>query len=76
VAGRNNDGHASVHRDEPLDLVIAAFQECTAPLAVPAIADATGLDAAAVKRALAALVDTGQVRVHGRARATTCEWSP
>jgi len=72
----STNGHATVRRDEPLDLVIAAFQLGEPRLGATEIADATGLDAAAVKRALATLVDTGQVRVHGRARGTTYEWSP
>jgi hypothetical protein len=70
------NGHATVRRDEPLDLVIAAFHQGEPRLGATEIAEATGLDAAAVKRALATLVDSGQVRVHGRARATTYEWSP
>jgi type I restriction enzyme, S subunit len=70
------NGHATVHRDDPLDLVIAAFQRGEPRLGATQIADATGLDAAAVKRALATLVDSGQVRVHGRARGTTYEWGP
>jgi type I restriction enzyme S subunit len=70
------NGHATLRRDEPLDLVVAAFQLGESRFRATEIADATGLDAAAVKRALAILVDTGQVRVHGRARGTTYEWSP
>lgn len=70
------NGHAAVRRDEPLDLVIAAFQRGERRLGATQIADATGLDAAAVKCALATLVDSGQVRVHGRARGTTYEWRP
>lgn len=70
------NGHAAVRRDEPLDLVIAAFHQGETRLGTTEIAKATGLDAAAVKRALATLVSSGQVRAHGRARATTYEWSP
>jgi type I restriction enzyme S subunit len=76
TAAIRTNGHITTPRDAPLDLVIAAFHQGEPRLGATEIAEATGLDAAAVKRALAALVDTGQVRVHGRARGTTYEWSP
>ena len=60
--------------DPSLDLVAASFQ-ADGRLTATAIAEATGLDAAAVKAAIKALVDAGQVRVHGRARGTTYEWT-
>jgi type I restriction enzyme, S subunit len=69
------NGHATAAGEEPLDLVIAAFQQGAPRIAATAIAEATGLDAAAVKRALSTLVDSGQVRVHGRARGTTYGWA-
>lgn len=68
--------HASnEHHDEKLDLIVGVLQ-CDRRLTTTAITDATGLDASAVKKVLKVLVDSGQVRVHGRARATTYEWSP
>jgi type I restriction enzyme S subunit len=71
-----NNGHATNgHHNESLDLVVGVFQ-IDRRLTTTAIAEATGLDAAVVKKALKILVDGGQVRVHGRARATTYEWSP
>jgi hypothetical protein len=75
TAAKPSNGHAAAQREDPLDLVIAAFQQDEPRLGATAIADATGLDAAAVKRALATLVDSGQVCVHGRARGTTYEWA-
>jgi type I restriction enzyme S subunit len=73
-AGPSN-GHVTAPREDPLDLVIATFQQGEPRLGATAITQATGLDAAAVKRALATLVDSGQVRVHGHARGTTYEWA-
>ena len=70
------NGNAIARRDAPLDLVVAAFQQGEPRLGATAIAEATGLDAAAVRRALATLVDSGHVRVQRRARGTTYEWSP
>jgi type I restriction enzyme R subunit len=54
---------------------VGTHQDALNALGATEIAEATGLAAAAVKRALATLVDTGHVRVHGRARGTTYEWS-
>jgi type I restriction enzyme S subunit len=71
AAATPTNGHATAQREDPLDLVIAAFQQGEARLGAATIAHATGLDAAAVKRALATLVDCGQVR----ARGTTYEWA-
>ncbi len=59
---------------EPLDLVIATFQQGESRLAASAIAATTGLPPADVEQALATLVAAGQVRVHGKARATSYEW--
>lgn len=70
------NGHAKARGDDPIDLVIAVFQRGEPRLRATQIAEATGLDAGAVKRALATLVDSRQIRVHGRARSTTYEWSP
>lgn len=70
------NGYFTPRRDEPLDLVIAAFHHGEPRLGTTEIADATGLDPAAGKRALATRLDSGKIRVHGRARATTYEWNP
>ena len=75
TAAEPTNGYAPAQSEEPLDLVIAAFQQGEPRLGATAITQATGLDAAVVKRALAALVNSGQVRVHGRARGTTYEWA-
>ena len=53
-----------------LDLVVAAFQ-ADGRLTATAIAEATGLDAPAVRAAIKALVDAGQAR----ARGTIYEWT-
>jgi restriction endonuclease S subunit len=63
------------HHDEALDLVVGAFQ-IDRRLTTTAITAVTGLDASSVKKALKVLVETGQVRVHGRASGTTYEWGP
>jgi hypothetical protein len=67
--------HAANDYHNELDLVVGVFQ-IDRRLSTTAITAATGLDASAVKKALKILVENGQVRVHGRARATTYEWSP
>jgi type I restriction enzyme S subunit len=54
--------------------VVRALQEASR-LSAAALVDVTGLDAASVKKALKALVDSGQVRVEGKARGTTYVWS-
>ena len=59
----------------PLDLVVAALQQCDGRLTSAAIAQATGLDGAAVRQALKELVAAGQVRTHGKARGTAYEWT-
>lgn len=64
---------AEAQEGEPLDLVVAAFQQAQR-LTAGAIADATGLDAPAVRKALKALADAGQVRVEGKARGTAYVW--
>jgi len=66
---------AEVPADDPLDLVVAVFQQGTPRLSASTIIDVTGLRAKAVTTALKALVDAGQVRVHGRAKGTTYEWT-
>lgn len=55
------------------DAVVQAFRGSTR-LTATAIGTATGLDAAAVKKALKALVDAGKVRVEGKARGTSYVW--
>lgn len=71
-----SNGHTTNgHHDESLDLVVGMFQ-VDPRLTTTAITKATGLDTSAVKKALKILVDSGQVRVNGRARAATYEWSP
>jgi restriction endonuclease S subunit len=71
-----SNGHAATgQHDESLDLVVGVFQ-INRQLTTTAIAAATGLDDSAVTKALKILVDGGQVRVHGRSRGTTYEWSP
>jgi len=59
---------------EPLELVVAAFQQAQR-LTASAIAEATGLDAPDVRKALKALADAGQVRVEGKARGTSYVWN-
>lgn len=69
------NGHATNgQHDEPLALVAGVFQ-IDRRLTMPAVAEATGLGTSAVKKALKILVDGGQLRVHGRARAATYEWT-
>lgn len=63
-----------VSEAEPLDVVVGAFHQASR-LTASAIGEATGLDAASVKKALKALVDAGQVRVEGKARGTSYVWS-
>ena len=57
-----------------LDLVVAALQQSDGRLTAAAIAQATGLDPAAIRVPLKELVAAGQVRTHGKARGTTYEW--
>lgn len=57
-----------------LDLVVAALQQSDGRLTAAAIAQATGLDPAAIRASLKELVAAGQVRTHGKARGTTYEW--
>ncbi len=72
---RPTNGHgAGVAHDDSLDLIVAAFQQGQPRLTATAITEVTGLDAAAVKNAIKALVDGGQVRIHGKARGTSYEW--
>lgn len=63
------------HRDEGAtrEIVVSAFQRAQR-LTSAAIADATGLDAPSVKKALKALVEAGQLRVEGKARGTAYVW--
>lgn len=71
----SNKGDATnSHDDESLGLVVGMFQ-IDRRLTATAIAESTGLNAPTVKKALKILVEGGQVRVHGRARAATYEWS-
>lgn len=58
-----------------LDLVVAALQQSDGRLTAAAIAQATGLDPAAIRAPLKELVAAGQVRTHGKARGTTYEWT-
>ena len=60
---------------EPIELVVAAFQNGAPRLKAADIADTTGLDRAAVKAALDTLVAAGQVRIEGKARGTTYVWT-
>jgi type I restriction enzyme S subunit len=53
--------------------VLRAFHQ-SPRLSAAALVDVTGLDAASVKQALKALIDSGQVRVEGKARGTTYVW--
>ena len=70
------NGHTpAAQQDESLDLVVAMFQQGKPRLTAIDITKATGLQSAAVKKALSQLVAGGQVRVHGRARGTSYEWT-
>jgi len=73
VATSSSNGHAT-NRDESLDLVVGIFQ-IDRRLTAAAIAEATGLDALAVKKALKALVDDGHLRVQKRTRVAIYEWT-
>ena len=64
-----------VREPEAVELVIAAFQNGESRLKAADIADTTGLERDVVKDALAALVESGQVRVEGKARGTTYVWT-
>lgn len=75
AARKPTNGHVATNYDDTVDLVISAFQQGQLRLTATAITDTTGLDASAVKHALTALVDDGQVRIHGRARGTIYEWT-
>lgn len=71
---RTNSHGSAFAPGELTDLVVAAFQ--AAPrLTAPAIAAATSLDLGLIKKVLEALVESGQVSVHGKARGTTYEWT-
>lgn len=75
TSSRNSNGHRSTARgDDSLDLVVAALQQGEPRLTAVDIAEATNLDAPAVKQVLKTLIAAGQVRVHGRARGTSYEW--
>lgn len=67
----STDHATNGHRDESLEPVLGVFQ-IDYRLTTTAITAVTGLDGSAVKNAL----DSGQVRIRGRARGTTYEWSP
>lgn len=70
-----SNGHATNgHHDDSLDLVVAIFQS-KRRLTATAISKATGLGSSAVKTALKALIEGGQVRVNRAARGTTYVWS-
>jgi predicted transcriptional regulator len=75
TSARKSNGHnTSASRDDSLDLIVAALQQGEPHLTAADIAEATNLDAPAVKQVLKSLVNAGQVRVHGKARGTSYEW--
>jgi type I restriction enzyme S subunit len=83
--GRGEPDKTRADRSAPLSLqgegsarsaggvVLRAFHQAPR-LSAAALVDVTGLDAASVKKALKALVDSEQVRVEGKARGTTYVW--
>ena len=75
VAGTTpSNGHTTNgHHDESLDLVVGMFQ-VDRRLTATTIAEGTGLESSVVKKALKVLVDSGQVRIEGKARAATYSW--
>lgn len=69
-----SNGHATNGHDESLDLVAAMFQ-VDRRLTATAIANGTGLESSAVKKALKVLVDNGQVSILGKPRSATYIWT-
>ncbi len=69
-----SNGHATNgHHDESLDLVMGMFQ-VDRRLTATTIEEATGLESSVVKKALKALVKSGQVNIEGKARSATYTW--
>ena len=73
-SGRGAGGEVTATSEKGAAGEVSLALQTSSRLTASALVEATGLDAASVKKALKALVDGGQVRVEGKARGTSYHW--